>query len=164
MIAIIFGLAAPEDGNGLRKFAEGFDDARCFRQDEHQAVHDYFDAGTGPHILVAHSFGGDLAVQVARERNHTIEYLALLDPVSKLWPWTLGISACLSFNLSKNIQFADCWNRSELFGPPASRIRNPRIGWTNWGGWPNTSHASICADKGIRSKIIDGIHRALPPE
>jgi hypothetical protein len=155
-VAVCFGLNAPEDGNGLRDFVDilAFCDVKCFRQDEKDKVIDFVAGHVGPLVLIGHSFGGSLVVDVANSIVRDIDYMVLIDPVSKGWAWTFGISSCTNFTIPNNVMDADCWRRSDFFGPPASKIINECSSYRNRDKVRSTSHASICHSELIRFFIF----------
>lgn len=166
-IAIIYGLDAPADGNGLADYATELKaklpNARIqtFQQDDLQGLSTF--ANTlipGPVVLIGHSFGFDAAMVISSLLQATnraeVDYLAAIDGVKKGWvpffwlPWSAWV-------IPPNVKLAHSFQRTwPWLGIPSSPIRNTSAQWINQ---PQTAAAHQDMPKAdfVKTTIINTI-------
>ena len=142
VVVFVYGLCAPEHGNGLKavqqRVAAQRPDMTVTRMHWDDRYADYGGSLWAGYrqqsvVLVGHSLGGDRIFQIARhfERNgRRIALLIALDPV----PIThTGFANLIDYQLPESVDKALCVYRHPLVPPFSCRIIGGREGtYTNW--------------------------------
>jgi pimeloyl-ACP methyl ester carboxylesterase len=150
---LIYGFAAPHDGNGLLDLSQKIKAAHSDWQVDVCQWNDTVSVPAGDVVLIGHSFGGHQAVKTAQRLwnySREVKHLFLLDPVVQSW-FPLFWMPAFVFKLPDNVKKADCWLKP--FGlPPSSPIRNESENFVNHK--TKLGHNEIPRDSGIHDFIL----------